>query len=223
MRTSTLSPNVTNIILSDESIIYGGGFDIVPAGYDLVHFVDSRLKDCRCFLDIGANVGSFTLLAKGYPNTQFISFEPIKKTFNILKQNIELNNITNVMLVNKGLSNKEEVLKMYIPINTNSLGGSSIIKPLEEHIEEICEFDILDNYIDFPVDLIKIDVEGHEYNVLKGGLNLINKHHPLLLIEDNPPITLEEKETQTKIYNLLQSLGYTLYQFNVYNILAVYE
>lgn len=221
MRKTNLSSNVLNIILSDESVLNEGGFDIIPAGYDLINFVDSRLSSCRCFLDIGANVGSFTLLAKGYPNTQFISFEPVKKTFNILKQNIELNDITNVILVNKGLSNIKQTLKIHIP--SHSLGGSSVIKPSEEHTEETCEFDILDDYIDFHVDLIKIDVEGHEYNVLEGGLNLIKKHHPLLLIEDNPPSTQEQKDNQTKIYQLLNSLGYTLYQFNIYNILAVYE
>jgi FkbM family methyltransferase len=223
MKKVTLSANVTDIILTDEAVLTYGGFDVVPSGYDLVQFIDQKLINSKCFLDVGANVGSFTLLAKGYSNTQFISFEPVKKTFNILKENIELNNISNVILINKGLSNDKEDKIIYIPGEDN-LGGSSVISSSQKiQYEELCSFDILDNYIDYEPDLIKIDVEGHEYSVLEGGLNLLKKYHPMLLIEDNPPSTEEEKNNQMRIHQLLNSLNYTIYQFNSYNILAVYE
>jgi len=208
MRKTSLSSTVNDVILCDETLFVGGGFDVVPAGWDLVQFVDSKLKDCKCFIDIGANVGSFTLLAKGYPNVKFLSFEPVKKTFSILKKNVELNGIQNVTLVNKGLSDKEDSLEIYVPSDTNQLGCSSLYQNFNsEYTKELCEFDKLDNYIEHTADFIKIDVEGHEYNVLNGGLEFLKKHHSTLLIEDNPPQTEEERENQIKIYTLLDSIG----------------
>lgn len=222
MKKTVLSDNVRDILLCDESVLATGGFDVVPAGWDLVRFVDSKLKDCKYFIDIGANVGSFTLLAKGYPDVKFLSFEPVKKIFSILEKNVNLNEIKNVTLINKGLSDVEEDINIYIPTD-NNIGSSSIYKiDYTECDVEMCSFDKLDNYMDYPAELIKIDVEGHEYKVLTGGMEFLKKYHPMILMEDNPPSTEEQFENQRNIFTLLDSLGYKLYQFNVYNVLAVY-
>src|SRR3982751_4530651 len=70
--------------------IYTGLHEFSDMGF-LLHFL--RPEDV--FFDIGANVGSYTLLASGVSKAKSITLEPVKATFNILQQNITLNNLQN--------------------------------------------------------------------------------------------------------------------------------
>lgn len=151
------------------------------------------IKGGNTFIDIGANVGFFSLLASQHFG-QVLSFEPTPTTIQSFKRNIASNNIDNVDLVECGLSDKEGIMTF----NENPLnaGGNSLEELNEDMVDhsqrtdwasyeiEVSTFDkIISNRSIKSIDLVKIDVEGHEPNVIKGSLLALNKFQPLVFIE----------------------------------------
>lgn len=124
------------------------------------------------FIDIGANIGSYTILASGHVGSKTLAFEPSPSTFENLKNNISINHIDGlVRSYNMALgSNKGQVnfTKSFDTIN-------HVANPGEVDIIEV-SVDKLDNILaegEFPL-LIKVDVEGFETEVIKGALNTLN-------------------------------------------------
>lgn len=86
--------------------LYAGLHEFSDMGF-LLHF----LRSGDIFVDAGANVGSYTLLAAGITGSKAIAFEPVPSTFNVLKENIELNELGHLVgAYNKGLSSKSGIL-----------------------------------------------------------------------------------------------------------------
>jgi FkbM family methyltransferase len=139
------------------------------------------------FLDIGANMGFYSI-GLGLENTKLRieAFEPQCGVLQSLVRNIEINELVGrVNVHNIGLSNQIGELKMYIPKFTGSGGGSfsNLHADEGEAREVIVRVIPLDQHYKGSVDLMKIDVEGFELNVILGGINLIEKHKPTIVIE----------------------------------------
>ncbi|WP_342228097.1 FkbM family methyltransferase [Rickettsiella endosymbiont of Rhagonycha lignosa] len=140
------------------------------------------------FFDIGANIGWHSInIAKAYESISVYAFEPILETFNLLKNNIILNNLRNVQLFNIGLSNTCEEQVFYydrhataFTSSRNNLEKDNIHK-IYAQVEKMDEF-ICNNKID-KVDFIKCDVEGSELHVIQGGKKHIEKFLPMVMIE----------------------------------------
>ena len=165
-----------------------------------LELIDKYLSDNSVILDIGANVGSHTLYwAIERKAKKVYSFEPFTQTFEILKTNINLNNLNDTVTIsNKGLSNESCHAKVKSFWQKN-IGGTSFIKDAEGDYE----FVSLDSLkIPEKIDLIKIDVEGHEMDVLEGAIQTIFNNKPIIVIE-----TFDKKEL---VMNFLGSLGYVL-------------
>jgi len=157
------------------------------------------------FVDIGANIGKYTIkIAKQLGNEgQAISIEPEPSNFQILKKNIELNNLKNVHALNLACSSKEGFIDFYI--NKSGTGAHSLIKKTKNKIS--VKSSKLDNVLltlNLPkADLIKIDVEGAEIEVLKGAKKTLKKH-PKLIIE------IEDSSNLKNVRNFLERFGYKL-------------
>lgn len=176
------------------------------------------------FLDIGANDGlSILSFSKLFNNSITYSFEPNKALVEqlwLINKKYKKNKVFNVALSNKN----RELLKLHIPkfkwiyLHTatssnkqNSLQtiknfyGNSIANKVT-----IVSFEVpsktLDSYKLKP-DVIKIDVEGHEFEVIQGSINTIKKFNPLMLIENS-------KKANRQIISLLSKTGYTFYYYN---------
>ena len=74
---------------------------------DSIHYFFSKINSDKCYniVDIGAQSGLYSLYAKYLPKSKFFSYEPFMPTFNLLNDNLKLNNIVNVDSFNVGLSN----------------------------------------------------------------------------------------------------------------------
>lgn len=162
--------------------------------------INKYLKDNAIILDVGANVGSHTVYWALERNAKKIySFEPLEQTFEILSTNIELNNLKEkVQLFPIGLSNEECKAKVKIFWERN-VGGTTFMKSEDGGYD----FRPLDN-IEIPekIDLIKIDVEGHEVEMLEGAVQTIIKNKPILVIESFTH--------RNEVENILFPLGYKL-------------
>jgi FkbM family methyltransferase len=147
--------------------LYSGLHEFYDMGF-LLHFL--REKDV--FVDIGANIGSYTILASAEINAFSISIEPIPSTFSHLKNNIVVNQINHLVTpLNIGLGSKMGSLKF-----TKSRDTENHIATQDETDTIDVEVDTLDNIIaEEQPTLLKIDVEGFETEVLNGAEATLNK------------------------------------------------
>jgi FkbM family methyltransferase len=132
-------------------------------------------------VDVGANIGYYTMLAARRVKKVY-AIEPDKKCFEILKKNIEENNLKNVVLINKAASDKKE--KKYLIRDEKNQGNSKII----DKNGEIVFAETLDNMLvnEQYISLIKIDVQGWEPEVIEGAKKTIKRNWPTIFLEYTP-------------------------------------
>lgn len=170
---------------------------------DLTESIMDRKKGN--FLDIGANVGMYSVpVARELGKRgKVYSFEIEKKNRDILKKNIVLNNLKNVVVFDKGVSSKKGKADLYL--DPHGSGSHSLIKT-PEHKKIKVDVDTIDNMLKKhnvdKVSLIKIDVEGAELEALKGAKNILKKSHADIIFE-----SITEKEL-SQTMRLLRGYGY---------------
>jgi len=163
-------------------------------------------------IDAGAQSGLYSLYAKYLPKSKFYSFEPYTPSFNLLNDNIKLNNLNNVTTFNIGLSDSKKINELNACKSHNGLHtmGSN---PLRfDDIEKITiETDTIDNLFyekNIQVDFIKIDTEGFEYFILQGGINTIKKFKPIIQMEWNLINMQQCNITENMMIELINDLDY---------------
>lgn len=116
-------------------------------------------------IDCGSNIGlSIIFFKKLYPDSIIVAFEPDKSIFKLLEQNIESYQLGNVTLFNLAVWNKTEEISFF---SEGALAGSLTTDYSKTNIKTIVKAVDLLEYLDRPIDLLKIDIEGAEYIVLK--------------------------------------------------------
>lgn len=161
-------------------------------------------------VDIGANIGLSVIYFKSIcPNSKIIAFEPNPYTFELLEKNIFENNLTDVTLVKKAVATESGVRKLYVDSSDNlNFSTSSFLQGAwdrSEKIQELVDVECisLKSLINDYVDLMKIDVEGYEYQLLSNSKSVL-EYVDNLFIEYHPI----KKGTLKKLINLLKSAGY---------------
>lgn len=161
-----------------------------------INYLINKIKTlgANIFLDIGCNSGLYSLIiSKKFSKLKTLSFEPVKETFLKFKKNIKFNKkIKNIKIYNYGLSSKNTMLLMKSLKRDNYIqqGGSGVVRKNEKIISNrlhtaVASFKKGDDIIHFKNKVIacKIDVEGHELEVLKGMINILKKNKLILQIE----------------------------------------
>ena len=118
-------------------------------------------------IDIGAHIGLFSLFVSQYcKNGKIFSYEPIEKNFRILKENIELNKIKNVIYFNSAVSNQSNKLKIFIDSDDSA---HSIFESDRDFIEvnSTTVKSIFDENKIKKCNLLKLDCEGAEYQIIE--------------------------------------------------------
>lgn len=163
----------------------------------------SHIEDVDTIVDIGSNMGYYPIVANDY-NHKIYAYEPNPRTFSYLERNYWLNAMyNNVVINNIALSNIVNDVDMYIH-ETNS-GASSLHSEWAPQINTqrcIVKCDTIDNQCINHVDLIRLDVEGNEYNTIDGGFNTISRDMPIIFFEH-----LTQRNFKSPI-PLLESFGY---------------
>ncbi len=179
----------------------------------------SLLQDDAVILDIGANIGWYSLLfSKRLPLAKIYSFEPIETTYRHLITNITLNKADNVFPYNIGLSEKEGSSIYYYFPGGAVLASEKNLLSCPKAQEIVCKVELLDKIVSTykinKIDLIKCDVEGAELSVIKGGLNSIKTYLPILFIELFERWSIQFNYHPNDVINLLNELGYECFLAN---------
>jgi len=174
------------------------------------------LKEEMTVLDLGANIGYYSLLAgkqigeKG----KVFAFEPWHESFSLLQKNIEVNGFKNIIPVAKAVSNQCGRQKLFLASDPgqHSLGGDANCESVEVDVTSVDEFVREQN---ISVDLVKMDVEGAEMSVLEGMAETISKNPHIRIITEFVPGHLELNNCSPSAFlEKLFSYGFKLYVIN---------
>lgn len=174
-------------------------------------------------IDVGANIGFMTAYFGSKWKT-VTAFEPTPTIFKCLKENCKKQNI---ILQNLAVSDVEGELLFAINGKSEINQVISDKKYLKKHWSSLTVPSItLDSLNIKNVDIIKIDVEGHELSVIKGAEQLIKKNKPLIVIEisfENKILDKEISYNHSYALNLLESWGYKRIWNHKYDWILEYE
>jgi FkbM family methyltransferase len=179
------------------------------------------------FLDVGANIGWFTLVGSRAvgSNGKVVSFEPSSHIYSHLQQTVNINALKNVKVEKLALSD-ENGIAILSGISADNEGTGSIVsstKKLEDSAKEEVKTITLDNYWHQEnlgkIRLIKIDVEGAELKVLKGAQSLLKeKVCEYIIFEVNDKRLREMGSSSMELLSLVKSLGYDLFSIGTFQV-----
>jgi FkbM family methyltransferase len=191
------------------------------------------VKEGNLFVDLGANMGYFTLLAAKLvgPQGKVFSFEPEPKNYRCLLKNIEINNYKNVIALQKAVSDRKGKTRLYIcdydsghhTINKfdgiESYSRGRFTRKHSIEIETITLDDFFKNQED-SIDIIKMDIEGAEALALTGMDNILRKNKKLKMIVEFFPLLIRKMGNSPEefIRKLLED-----YQFSINIIPGDYD
>jgi FkbM family methyltransferase len=147
------------------------------------------LKEGMTFIDVGASFGYFTVLAaKAVGKGKVYAFEPNPAMYNLLLENIALNQLSNVIPVNKAVSSERGAAKLFLASN---IGASNILAPRDQkgivEVECVTLDEFCNDERNLPIDVLKMDIEGGEILAIKGmEKTLANNKDLKMLIEFHP-------------------------------------
>lgn len=170
------------------------------------------LKSHSVFLDVGGGIGAYSILASRIVENPVHLFEPVPENVSTISKNISVNKLEESIVQNPvALSSKKGFGRMVkkaplflseLELSDHSTGNDDVeVTSLDVYCEE--------NGLD-RIDLLKIDVEGHEPHVLEGGQSLLSKDKiNMMILEWNP--------NHEHLYEKLRSKGFEFYFFDAFN------
>ncbi len=214
-------PNSKPIILSlnqtsylGKELFWGGIME-----FEYMPIFESLIKKVRCFYDVGANIGLYSLLAARFnPQIQVVAFEPAAGPLYFLRENVGLNSFRNIRVENMALADQVGTIEFFeiqnrkYPWLKHNLSGESNAGSKtqgRDFVPTKVEATTFDQYVKTHcvsnIDLIKIDTEGTEHLILKNASNVFTKLRPILISE-----TLFQKN-EVELEEVMKSFGYRFF------------
>ena len=198
------------------------GFELFINGVyeeEIINLIIERLPVNGVMLDIGANIGAIAIpVCKRRADINAIAIEASPRVYGYLRHNKELNHLQNCRLINKAVTDKDnETVKFFSPEEKFGKGSLSNVFTKEAEIVETISLDSVCKQNNFEeVNLIKIDIEGHEYGAFKGGAAILSKPNaPDILFEFvdwAEDLAVDRKPGDAQ--QLLLDFGYKLFHLN---------
>jgi FkbM family methyltransferase len=216
-----IADNLRLFVDLSDSVI---GWEVIRGNYEKneIDFVRDTIKSGQNTVDIGANIGLFTITMASLvgPTGSVYAFEPLEGVAALLAQSIRENNFDNrVVLVSAALSDKVCNGQLIHAIKSNN-GGGAYLKMLERipagHQAIEVPVLTLDSYgVKRPVAFIKIDIEGNELLAFRGARNLLIEDRPIILSELHPAQLMEVSHaTPAEFVAEMESLNYKCYDLH---------
>ena len=187
--------------------------------------LEKYLKKGHIVLDIGANIGFYSMLARSIvgPKGKIYSFEASKDNADLIEKSIQENSFENIMVVNAAISNSVGTGFLYVSPYYNSehslfnyhySSGKSNDKRIPVRLETVDNF-LKNNVHDLSVDLIKMDIEGSESKALDGMTQTINSNDNLILVTEFWPQGFKNSRTEQKDFlEKLDSWGFGIHHID---------
>lgn len=183
-----------------------------------LHRLDLFVRPGDTFVDVGANIGLYTLKAARLagPQGRVFAAEPGHAARGELEANIALNTFNNITVFAGALSDAEGEATLHHVDRGNDPQAFSLLADGTEKSSETVTVTTLDAIVAAQglarVDCIKIDVEGFEAHVLRGARETLARWHPTVIFEVNCPTLLQSREPADGAWNLLEALGYRFFR-----------
>lgn len=199
--------------------------------YYTSRLISNLLRPNTTFLDIGANVGYFTVLAAlRQPSCRIVAIEPVPETFDRLDRNIALNRIQNVITVPQAVGDYigttvvrlgEDSGFSSIEVSSDedsdqSIGNDRLLKVTITTVDDICERHDLKQ-----IDLVKVDVEGYEEFVFRGMRRVISRNHPIIVTEMEDHWHRRYQSRKDRIVDQFREDEYLAFALSRYGLLEV--
>ncbi len=182
--------------------------------YEAAHadMMNALVREGSTVLDVGANIGFYTIsLARQVPSATVVAFEPVPATFAYLRENLELNGVTNARIFNVGLSDQEgEQVFYFSPRNSVSASAARVTAEADT-AAVVCRVRRLDDFAreqHLRIDVLKCDVEGAEYLVLRGAAETLRRARPVIVAEMLRKWAAKFNYHPNDIIRFLGALGY---------------
>lgn len=147
-------------------------------------------RDARTVLDIGANIGLYSLLvALERPHARIHAFEPVQETFDILQEHVHQNKLDKIQAHALALTDHDGRVPMFIPEQSGKGAvDASLLRGFRQDAVEVTVAgmrldSVLERHGIVDVDLVKIDAEGAEHLVLAGAQECIARWRPVMMVE----------------------------------------
>ena len=183
--------------------------------HGMVQTLEKFLKPGDTFVDLGANEGYFTVIGARLcgPVGHVLAIEPQHRLLPVIDQNLKLNDLPQVQVLNAAISDQRGTATLHLTASTNS-GGSgfhrhSKYKLPTQEIGTITLEEALDAHQMAQVDLMKVDIEGFEYEALLGSPKVFEQHRvKALALELHPTILADRGKASSDIEQMLERCGY---------------
>ena len=187
--------------------IYVGLHEFPDMGF-LLH----ALRERDLFVDIGANIGSYTILASSVIGSKTVCFEPVPTTYKRLMDNIGINNLeSKVTSLNTALGNSKGEIHFSSDLNCTNHVIADGEKVKNKIIVNVSTLD--DELIECPF-LIKIDVEGYEKPALEGAKNILANNKLCCVIMELNGSGNRYGYNESKILDMMFDYGFKAYTYN---------
>lgn len=183
------------------------------------HWVSRFVREGDTFVDIGANVGYFTLVASRLVGDtgHVYAFEPDPVAFGILQRNVRLNGLRNVTLEQKAVSNEPGTLRLFL--SEKNKGDHQIYESDEQRKSIDIEAVTLDDYFaDYEgrIDFVKIDTQGAEAVILEGMDDVLRANDDVVMAVEFWPYGLSGLGSNAREYlELLRSYDFLFFDLGL--------
>jgi FkbM family methyltransferase len=181
--------------------------------------VMKELKDGKTIVDVGSNIGYYAIFESILlgRKSKVIAIEPIQRNFQYLLRNIAINRLNNVKPINMALSDEAGVVKMVRCEGSNwshVLDNENQTTFKTEEVVATTGDKLLESINE--IGLIRLDVEGHEYHIIRGCCTVLRKWYPDVLIEVHP--SLLGGERLVCLLRMFRDFGYNIKHFIPRNV-----
>ena len=175
----------------------------------------SLLSPGNTFIDVGANIGYFSLIASALVGDEgrVVALEPSLRALTQITDNIARNGVKNVLLLSVAAGSKLNLMTLHQTTVAN-IGASSLRDLTDsvgfEHVA-VYTLDELIEPLKLSPDVIKIDVEGFEFDVLSGAEQILRRYHPSVLCEVTVDWMRGRDQRPNDLFTFMEALGYRAY------------
>lgn len=176
-------------------------------------------------LDVGANLGVYTLLIRTVTDARIIAYEPSPVAYSLYRRTLELNGIRDVDARPRACGDAASKVFLQEGINSD-LGGlvrthdpwahSDVEQLLRDTRDGRCSIEVQQVTLDDDcreepaIALIKVDCEGFEQRILQGARSLLDRHRPIVFVELHPDLILNWGGTPRALCSFLEEMSYSL-------------